>query len=62
MLKTMLGLVDFTRRVPVLGGPKLVILGQIGPSVNRFLNEFCVGCSRNCMATEKKHVCNCVSL
>ena len=36
-------------RVPVLGGPKSAILGQIGPSVNRFfLTEFHVGCGTNC--------------
>ena len=42
------------RRVPVLGGPKSLILGQIGPSVNRFFFEFHVGCGTNCTATEKK--------
>ena len=47
---------------PVLGGSKSAILGQICPSVNRFLNEFCVGCSTKYTATDQKHVCNLVSL
>ena len=49
-------------RLPVLGGPKSAILGQMSVSQPVFFNKFHVGCGTNRMATEKKHLCNFVSL
>ena len=40
-------------RVPVLGGPKSAILGQMSVSQPVFFNKFRVGCGTNCTATEK---------
>ena len=40
-------------RVPILGGSKSAILGQMSVGRLVFLIRFYVGCVRNCTATEK---------
>ena len=58
------GLVSNTssRRIPVLGGSKSAILGQMSVRQKVFLFKFHVGCGTNCTQQKRKHACNFVSL
>ena len=51
-----------SQRGPVLGGSKSHVLRQMSVSQSVFFTKFHIGCSTFCTATEKKHVCNLVSL